>query len=462
MEDLPSGIADGITAVLAGEELPYLWLPQAQPFIGEVVKYETPVQFRLTQIHGSRVYNVAAKYHPAALDIWGQDTHRICQDGESEYLNLHEEVALAYAFYYSAIVLIPPSEDIMKPIFESMRLPASFLDFGNPDPSTPWGLAKIAVDEMAAFVEDDGWNADGKLTTEFNPLPYSDFSIVGDNGAAYNPYVVETERNDDNWPWQPLVDSDGRGFFSKQEHVTPFIGYTARLYGMDEDHYQSFSAPPPEYNYEEEAVEVLERTRIMASSDLEKMMIEYYDSKFTSILPLQINWSIASGASEFEFWFNDMVLVNTMYDAILLVWKEKIAHNAVRPTTVVHELFDDEVFDTYAGPFMGSNEIKAREWQPYVRTMPHAEYPAGSACVCTAFAETLQQLTGTDEIDFDLTQLFEGKPLESLCSVILSLFLVANLSSACGHFILSSSWLFQDGERRHSKQKYHFGLQQMV
>jgi len=363
LEDLPAGVADGISAVLAGGELPYLWLPQAEPFIGELTKgYEAPVQFRFAQIHGSRIYNVAAKYHPIALDIWGKDTHRICQDGDNEYLNLHEEIALAYAFYYSSIEAIPQCEEILKPVFESMGLSASLLDGSDPDPSTPWGLAKITIDEYAASVVNDGWNADGKLDAEFNPLPYSDFSIQGQNGVVYNPYVVEAKRNNDNWPWQPLVDSDGRGFFSKQEHVTPFIGYTGRLYGMDEDHYQSFTAPPPKYNYEVEAEELLERTRIMASSDLQKMKIEYYNSKFTSILPLQINWSIASGASEFEFWFNDMVLVNTMYDAILLVWKEKIAHNAVRPTTVVHRLFGDEVFDTYAGPFMGSNMIKAEEW----------------------------------------------------------------------------------------------------
>ena len=30
--------------------------------------------------------------------------------------------------------------------------------------------------------------------------------------------------------------------------------------------------------------------------------------------------------------------------------------------------------------------------------MQHAEYPSGSSCICTTYAETLQLLTGTDEI----------------------------------------------------------------
>ncbi len=63
----------------------------------------------------------------------------------------------------------------------------------------------------------------------------------------------------------------------------------------------------------QEAKNVLEKTRIMANNETQKMLLEHFDSKFTSILPMQIGWSIANGDSNFEFWFNDMVLVNTMY-----------------------------------------------------------------------------------------------------------------------------------------------------
>ena len=127
---------------------------------------------------------MAAKYHRTALDIWGQDANRICQDGDGDYLNLHEVVALAYAFYYyySAVVLIPSAEETIKPILESLGLPTALLDTESPDPSTPWGLVKMAVNEMSASVMDDGWNAKGKLTAEFIPLPYSDFSTMGGNG----------------------------------------------------------------------------------------------------------------------------------------------------------------------------------------------------------------------------------------------------------------------------------------
>jgi len=75
----------------------------------------------------------------------------------------------------------------------------------------------------------------------------------------------------------------------------------------------------------------------------------------------------------------------------------------VRPTTVVHTLKGDEEIESYAGPFNGAQVIKATDWTPYVRTMPHAEYPSGSACVCTAYAETMQVLTGKDDTDIPVT-----------------------------------------------------------
>ena len=45
--------------------------------------------------------------------------------------------------------------------------------------------------------------------------------------------------------------------------------------------------------------------------------MEYFDSKYTSILPLQIDYSIGAKDSEFEFWYADMVLVNTMFGKLL-------------------------------------------------------------------------------------------------------------------------------------------------
>jgi hypothetical protein len=48
-----SGARPGIEGALLSGQLPFLFLPLAEPFIAEFVKAETPIQFRLAQIHGS-------------------------------------------------------------------------------------------------------------------------------------------------------------------------------------------------------------------------------------------------------------------------------------------------------------------------------------------------------------------------------------------------------------------------
>lgn len=172
------------------------------------------------------------------------------------------------------------------------------------------------------------------------------------------------------WCWEPLLESNQAGYFSKQEFVTPFIGVTARLYGLSDEEFLSFKVSKPNYNYHEEALHVLEETYDMSTDDKKKAEIEFFDSKFTSLLPLQIEWSLANHLSTFDFWFYDMTLVVAMYDSILVVWRQKLKYDAVRPTTVVHSLMEGNDIVSYAGPYEGSKQMKASDWQPYIRTMP--------------------------------------------------------------------------------------------
>jgi hypothetical protein len=54
LDKLEADVYDGIRGTLfSGEGPPYLFLPLAEPFIAQLIKAETPIQFRLAQIHGS-------------------------------------------------------------------------------------------------------------------------------------------------------------------------------------------------------------------------------------------------------------------------------------------------------------------------------------------------------------------------------------------------------------------------
>lgn len=153
---------------ILGSPLPYLFLPLAESFIGALVStYETPIQFRQAMYHGNVNYNVAAMYHPSALDIWGKKDMQICINefaSEQEKM-LHEQVAIAYTFAYNAILAAPKCTNAILDIMENvLQLPMSnVLNHNEPDLGTPWGLAKARVDEIQDYSKTDGWNADGSL-----------------------------------------------------------------------------------------------------------------------------------------------------------------------------------------------------------------------------------------------------------------------------------------------------------
>lgn len=160
---------------------------------------------------------------------------------------------------------------------------------------------------MIDFMESDGWNANRSMSNDFNKRSYKDFSYQDADGKSYSAFQAKPSFFSENyvrqnqkqcrrfpspwtWNWEPLLETDGFGYFTKQEHVTPFAGFTGRLLGLSSEEFEAFSSPLPDYDYCEEADFVLENTKDL--NDRKKMEVEFYDSKFTSLLPMQINWSI--------------------------------------------------------------------------------------------------------------------------------------------------------------------------
>jgi hypothetical protein len=88
------------------------------------------------------------------------------------------------------------------------------------------------------------------------------------------------------------------------------------------------------------------------------------------------------------------------HDVVLLAWKEKVRHDLIRPTSLVQALGDEEV-TSFAGMH------KAKDWAPYIREMPHAEYPSGSGCICLAVAQF---------IDAFLSDQYGDASIETTCA----------------------------------------------
>lgn len=187
--------------------------------------------------------------------------------------------------------------------------------------------------------------------------------------------------------WMPLREDDGRGCESRQQHVTPHIGTMAKPAALTRAEMDARTAKKPSYNYNKEAKIVTKRLAATAVSDEKKVMIELFDNKLTvaGIVIEAVAQKLMLGYEEVL----NYVLAVTVgdYDACILAWKEKVRYDLVRPTTWIQTEMAEVEFTTYAGPYEGVKAIPGKNFESYVRVMPHSEYVSGSACICQALME---------------------------------------------------------------------------
>jgi len=193
--------------------------------------------------------------------------------------------------------------------------------------------------------------------------------------------------------WQPLQEGDTFGNLKLQEFVTPHIGTKAHAWLRD----PTITLEDPEYDLYEESLLVIERMKNMTMDQYKQDAIEYYDNKrlVRRIVQNGIKHYKRLGVYSFqEHLLYLMGLSTAEYDGVIQGWHEKSYHDLVRPTTVIKHWGNDELF-TYGGD-MSIGEpvtIKARDFEAFIRVMPHPEFPSGSSCLCTAYQEFTDEYT---------------------------------------------------------------------
>lgn len=376
-------------------------------FINTVVPvistHETPIQFRLIQNANLAIYSAMAMYEPQALDHFARvsesSARRVCTGG-SDFAK-HRQVTLAYTLIFVARNFFPAASATLESTFGTWGVNANRCDAVGSctDLTTPWGLAKKFTDEMKTYAATDGWNADGSLSHEFNKIPYQDWR-TDPYVPRNNPWTLQHRKN-----WQPLLEHNSRGYLSYQEHVTPHIGQTARSIFFTNEELCAKTAANPHYDLDHEME--LTFARLAALNDDKKMEIELWDSKLTSFLPLAAQWYLRSsppGATLDDWGFIeiDSVIISGMYETVHTVWKEKIVFDLVRPPSYAQGEYADEEIVSWAGPYQGTQTMLGRDWKPYIRTMPHAEYPSGTACACGMLEAIMRNWTGYDNVESHL------------------------------------------------------------
>ncbi|GAB0496033.1 hypothetical protein MMPV_007343 [Pyropia vietnamensis] len=276
----------------------------------------------------------------------------------------------------------------------------------------------------------DGFNeagTDGDRT--FNPTPFAD--VV----TGYKP-VNSPDRIKQFTRWVPLVeDIAGRGTYTSQRITAPQASLAMPALLPASDLESRAAAVPAPYATKlkpkhiangcpsagspygtapasgwpsdmdsprkatlrllcDESREVLSQSA--ALNDTRRALARWFDSKLFSLGPLVQDAAVAGNLTLPQLIVFEHVSNGALYDAMLLIWRAKLTADAIRPTSVMVPLLGaDTVVTADGGPTSpGPTSLPLSQWAPFLRTMPHSEYPSASACLCKVGAEVFGQYVG--------------------------------------------------------------------
>lgn len=387
-------------------------------------KLETPVQFRALFYLNLASYNAWANYHPTASGIFGRTRFK---QNPSQFTAENKNTAILYAllrvYEASPYSFGGPSG---LPIFRKLLCDRGL----DPTDTSVNASSPVAVGNREGFdtarlLALDKWNADGSLTSTqpLYALPFQDYT---DYTPRNTPWKIRFP-----FRWQPLLETNNIGFFFRQEHVTPFAGDTIAFTMTPQQLRKRRVASPyvrPDVTVKnalgrdwatirKSARKVYKTSRLL--TEKQRLLAELFDNKVSAFRTSENPFGTPSIGSvirffllgpQLDFGIDEDTIYSlaaniASYDAIVTVWKEKRRHDAIRPTGQTMELlFGEKKFAVSGEPYGPPVKIQAGEWQPYIRTMPHSEFPSASACACEALVEHALVVTrGRDVFPYNVT-----------------------------------------------------------
>jgi hypothetical protein len=377
---------------------PEIWIEFVVPVLhgNKIQGYETPIAVYQTMRVDQLMWNCVAAYDDAALDVLTFQRPRYT--GPQQHHN-SEARALCMLHAINKLLaggLVPDAVELFQEQMADVGLDTSVptnrvaIQAVKRGDKSPQAIGHYLAAKMLKVMKTDGWNFDGSTALDGRKCT-ANCIIYGDNGASgYAPVNNPFTPPEDPTRWQPLLEHNGHGFVVAQGHVTPHISEVPLQIVQEplftRQDIDSRVLPNPDYNLADEADAAIKEVRRTGKSDFRKTTVEFFDNKINLAGGL-----IMRLREEYRMSLEQQLMYHVGYttvehDSIILAWKEKIKHDLIRPTTVVQSRGNQDIF-SYKGPFEGSGRLKARDWQPYIRTMPHAEYPSASGCICTVVAD---------------------------------------------------------------------------
>eukprot|EP00964_Phaeocystis_antarctica_P045450 scaffold26167_cov59-Phaeocystis_antarctica.AAC.1 len=103
--------------------------------------------------------------------------------------------------------------------------------------------------------------------------------------------------------------------------------------------------------------------------------VAFFDGKLNVAIGISASMLLGYGQTVEEILLHSVGETAAVHDSGVAVWKNKLQNSRIRPTSVIQALYPERRF------IINNNvSVLGKYFQALVRTMPHSEYPSGSAC----------------------------------------------------------------------------------
>lgn len=308
----------------------------------------------------------------------------------------NKEIAISYAAYRTMLNYYFSDSTLLRKEMIAMGLDP---DDSSLDPATPIGIGNLAAKHVIDSRRNDGANENGNLSGA-EGSPYADYT-------GYSP-VNDADHLNDIARWQPKYFLDANGGQFAPPCLTP---QWSRVTPLSLDSASQFRpGPPPAIGSKQLAEEVREVIELQANlSDEQRALVEFMRDGPKSVQQAG-HWLIfAQSVSQRNHHTLDedvkmyfLVEMGAM-DAFIACWDSKMFYDFARPYTLVHDYYQNELIQAWAGPDKGMIKMNGTQWRPYSPDTflcpPFPSYVSGHSTVSAACGELLRRFTGSDDFN---------------------------------------------------------------
>ena len=352
-------------------------------------QFDSIFYIRVTTILSNGAFDAICPYIGSTTGIYSNIPKR----PENESTIQNKNIAIAYASLRILNSMLPRYTHIWRHVLLNVSLDPNDTSI---DLTTPIGIGNYAAKNILNFRINDGMNQNGDFSRpQYNKMAYENY--FGNYIPKNNEYILEYPDH-----WQPNIESDGNGIFRSQIHLSPQYGSIQSYSKFNKSRYECPIPTKSQVNNFDDYV--YQTNQVLNASyelnDKKKLMAEFFNDKILS-LENTLEFLIEKNKLNLqEYVFLQISVKAALFDAGIIIWKEKIKHDSIRPFSTIRYLFKNALLKAWGGPGAGSVEdIRGQEWQSYLRTPEYAEYPSASACFCSAQAKILVNYFKTDDLN---------------------------------------------------------------